>query len=116
MHLGNSSNAWDINDSGFIVGTSRPPRVFMPYFGDRTTHSLTSTHIWTWRIRRRGRIRTLFNANGISNSGIIVGEGLYNGEQRGFILDVGELMVPEPAMPRGYSFWRHCRAPGDENG
>lgn len=100
---GNNSWALDINDSGFVVGEA-----------DRASGSaavlwkpdLSVVDLDSWLNMTNptlGAFWTLEEARGISESGLITGEGIYNDGpgglsdgQRVFILDASSL-IPEPS-------------------
>lgn len=95
--LGGSSFAYDINDSGWIVGYSWPnnsdnPHAFLYVAGVMIDLNSLIPSDSGWE---------LIAAYGINNDGQIVGSGLWNGQPRAFRLDPHQLSsilvaVPEP--------------------
>lgn len=86
--LGGNCAAYDINDPGLIVGLCGfPGRAFLYFDGSMIDLNTVVTHGAGWNLQ---------NANAINNNGQIVGSGIFNGQQRAFLLTpVGN--VPEPS-------------------
>lgn len=85
-----ASRAYDINELGVIVGEAYSYDYAAAFvYDDKTMYDLLDliVNAQGWDL--------LFAAHGINDNGYIVGEGVFNGEIRGFVL--APTAIPEPA-------------------
>lgn len=93
---GGSSEATGINDADYVVGTSTsgsgPHAVLWT-----PTNTLIDLDLWLdQHSPSEGSHWTLTTAHAINGTGLIVGDGQFDGATRGFVLDASAL-VPEPS-------------------